>query len=138
MINTIYPILTTDGMQNFIHFADEGPKGTSKETLSLRFLWLSEGKTLLSWENKALPIGRGSAIADHRSHISEQIHACMTYLLISPKQIPSEPAALSTQHTTADFIWILVGLKLYQTLLRFGNPWRAAGGTDFISRYLSS
>lgn len=46
----------------------------------------------------------------------------MTYIFISPKQIPSEPASLATQNTMADFIWIFMGLKLYQTLLHFGNP----------------
>lgn len=46
----------------------------------------------------------------------------MTYILISPKQILSEPASLTTQNTMADFIWIVMGLKLYQTLLHFGSP----------------
>lgn len=64
-------------MQNFVHFADEGPKGTSKEILSVWFLLLGEGKALLSWKNKALPIGRGSAVADHRNHIAVQIHYCL-------------------------------------------------------------
>lgn len=56
----------------------------------------------------------------------------MTYILISPKQILSEPASLATQNTMADFIWIVMGLKLYQTLLHFGSPQRAAAGTGHL------
>lgn len=45
----------------------------------------------------------------------------MTYILISPKQILSEPASLAIQNTMADFIWNFMGLKLYQILLHFAN-----------------
>jgi len=65
-------------MQNLVHFADERPKGTPKE-ISLWFLLLGEGKALLPWENKALPIGRGSAVADTgTTSQSKFITACMT------------------------------------------------------------
>lgn len=122
-------------MQNFVHFADEGPKGTSKEIFSLWFLLLGEGKTLLSWENKALLIGRGSAVVTTgTTSQSKFVTACMTYILTSPKQILSEPASLATQNTMADFIWIFMGLKLYQTSLHFGSAWRATAGIGFISR----
>lgn len=132
---SVCPLLVADSMQNSVCFADEGPKGTSKEILPLWFLLLGERKASLPWENQTLPKGRGSA-----DHLHQKPHLSANALLpawptlqVALNKILSEPASLTTQSAVADFLWIFMGLKLYQTLLHFGNK-KAAAGIAFTSR----
>lgn len=75
-ILTVCPLLVADSMQNSVCFADEGPKGTSKEILPLWFLLLGESKASLPWENQTLPKGRGSA-----DHLHQKPHLSTNALL---------------------------------------------------------
>lgn len=98
-ILTVCPLLVADSMQNSVCFADEGPKGTSKEILPLWFLLLGERKASLPWENQTLSKGRGSADHLHQKpHLSANaLLPAWSTLQVALNKILSEPASLTTQ-----------------------------------------